>query len=617
MASIAISRIRLFSILRVVAAFILLLGVTARFTAASADPVDLTVTSVEVTQGIQTTTNSIPLVARRSTAVRATIGVAGASSPVSGVTGRLHVFVGGGEVTPTAGLSPINAPFTAPLAPQRQNENDTLNFELISPTSISASTDVDFRVDITPVTGESNTANNSGSANNLTAVTVTTPHIFYTRVNYTPSGLGLPSNSMVQPGVGDAFVRGIYPVDDSDPVLYREGLFPTLPFSQDTDGDGKLDDDGDADALKSLLESCRQLIVMSGLGASSNTFLYGWVAGNPFVGAPTSTGYSQTLQYNGTSRLPGFVATGNTDPVRYQRTFAHELDHNFGDVHNTRLLDQVGWDVGARLPNNPSTNNITGRVKPMTLADIMKAGLLSNQAWIDTITYSQLLSSPILASPLRAPGLSAAPKFARRVAVIQGIFDSSGKRLVSLKPVFRFPWLAQPSALAEEGPFIAQIQTDGGLVISTPFTAGNAEDTSKAVEKFGAFSLMVRVPRKQEIASLQITDGTQVVASLERTAPPKIEVVGPDPGSRIKGKVRIVWKAVDKDSQPADLMYQVAYSWNSGRSWVPLAVDIAGNQNSVVVNTDRLKRSRGEAMIRVFVSDGLNTEFADVGGLTK
>ncbi len=28
--------------------------------------------------------------------------------------------------------------------------------------------------------------------------------------------------------VGDAIIQGIFPVNDGDPNLYREGLFPTL-----------------------------------------------------------------------------------------------------------------------------------------------------------------------------------------------------------------------------------------------------------------------------------------------------------------------------------------------------------------------------------------------------
>lgn len=266
-----------------------------------AQAVDLTVTNIEVTQAIQTTTNTIQLVARRSTAVRATIGVSAASGPVSGVTGRLHVFVTGTEITPAAGVSPINAPFTAPLSPQRANENDTLNFELLAPSGITASTDVDFRVDITPVPGETNTANNSGLVNNLTFVNRTTPSLFFTRINYTPSGLGLSALTDIQTGVGDAFVRGIYPVNDGDPNLYRQGLFPTLTFTED-DGDNVLEPGPEVDKLLSLLASCRQLIVNGGLGATDNTFLYAWLAGNPISG-------------NGWGQVGGRNAFGNTQLI--------------------------------------------------------------------------------------------------------------------------------------------------------------------------------------------------------------------------------------------------------------------------------------------------------------
>lgn len=161
------------------------------------DAVDLSVTNVEVTQGIQTASNGITLVAQRGTAVRATINTNGAAS-VSGITGALHVFVNGAAITPPAGIAPLNAPFTAPATPSRDNENHTLNFELPAPTGITASADVDFRVDITPVAGETNTGNNSGAANNLAFANRITPALYFTRIDWTPSGLGLPALADVQ-----------------------------------------------------------------------------------------------------------------------------------------------------------------------------------------------------------------------------------------------------------------------------------------------------------------------------------------------------------------------------------------------------------------------------------
>src|SRR5262245_51019016 len=86
---------------------VLLIGLLGWLPVGLAYAVDLTVTNIEVTQAIQTTTNTIRLVAQRSTAVRATLVDLDTSGPVPNVTGTLHVFVGGTEITPTAGLAPI------------------------------------------------------------------------------------------------------------------------------------------------------------------------------------------------------------------------------------------------------------------------------------------------------------------------------------------------------------------------------------------------------------------------------------------------------------------------------------------------------------------------------
>jgi hypothetical protein len=572
--------------------------------------VDLAVTNIEVTQAIQTTTNTIQLVAQRSTAVRATVvnldGVA-----VPGVTGSLHVFVNGAEITPGAGVTPINTPFTVPVAPQRANENDRLNFELPAPTGITASTNVTFRVDVPPVPGEINTANNTLTTSALTAVNRTTPSIFFTSINWI--GKGVPDPALIQPGVGDAFVRGIFPVNDGDSKLYQQGLFPSLTFNEDTNNNGILDQKPEGDDLLTLLDSCRQFIVNKGLGATNNTYLYGWIKGNPIDG-------------NGLSELDkfpaAFTAFGNTEPTRYQRTFAHELAHDFNREHNMpeRLLDQVGWDVGARLPNNPAANNTTGRVKPMTLNDIMNPGRLTNQAWVDTITYNALLGSPVLSPSPRDRG----DEPSERVLVVQGIFDPTGSSLLRLKPAFRFPWASQPTlpppAVIEGSTvptgFIAEVIDIAGVVTRVPFGARVADDAGNVA--FGAFEVMVAVPPERQVASLRITDaqGLRTYAAVKRSRPPTITVVEPQPFQQLGRKSDVAWNVKDPDTPASKLLYQIAYSPDGGSSWVPLAVDVPGTAKSLVVDTTEIQQSRGNGVIRVFVSDGLNTAFADVTNLS-
>ena len=585
--------------------FAVVLPVFAPFAAAQ---VDLTVTNVEVTQATQTSTNTIQLVAQRATAVRATIGVTGTAGPVAGVTGQLHVFVNGVEITPVAGVPPINAPMTAPLAPLRANENDTLNFELPAPTGIPASNAVDFRVDITPVPGETNTANNSGSANNLTFADRTTPLLFFTRINYTPSGLGLPADALIQPGVGDAFVRGILPVNDADPNLYRQGLFPSLTFSEDANGDGRLDALGtDGSDLLSLLASCRQLIVNNNMGASDRIFLYGWLAGNPIDG-------------NGLAQVGGRNAFGNSDPIRHQRSYAHELTHNFGFNHINDNIDQVGWDVGARLPNNPAGNNVAGRVKPTTLFDIQVPGLLTPQAWIETAKYNSLLNNPTLTT---APDKG---DFFARVLVVQGIFDPTGTELRQLKPVFRYPWRSRPTVpppppnpgittLQSEGLFSVRVTDVNSNVISVPFNPLVADDPDRVPEeeKPGFFEVMI--PLSNEVALLDITNVNGVrVGGFDRSQPPTIQIVSPLPGATIGRGTKVVWAANDPDTPLSQLLFEVAYSPDNGQSFVPVAVDQTGN--GATFDATQVARGQGTGLIRIFVSDGLNTTFADVAGLS-
>jgi uncharacterized protein (TIGR03437 family) len=570
---------------------------TAVLSTAFAFGIDLTVTNVEVTQATQTTTNTIPLVAQRSTAVRATITVANTGAPVANVSGRLHVFVGGIEITPVAGVLPINAPFTAPLAPQRANENDTLNFELLSPTGITASNTVDFHVDLTAPGGVNVT---SGSANTLTFANRTTPLLFFTRINYTPAGLGLPPLSFVQPGVGNAFVSGILPVNDSDPTLYRQGLFPSLTFTEDSRGVHRLQALGmDGNDLLSLLESCRQLIVNTGVGASDHVFLYAWLAGNPIDG-------------NGLASVGGRVAFGNSDPIRGQRSYAHELTHNFGFNHNNQNLDQVGFDVGSRLPNNPAGNNTNGRVKPTTLFDIQTPGLLTNQAWVTSDKYTTLFNSATLSAP-DAPDSS----FVTSLLVVQGVFDPSGQKLVRLKPVFRYPWLSQPTRTVQTPatappPYSVNVVTAAGTRITVPFTPTVADDPSQEVEGFGTFEVMIPAPA--DIASLNITDraGTLNFGGFQRSATPvTVTITSPPPGAALDP----VTKVVARVSNPSPgALFQAAYSPDGGKSFVPIAVDLTDPNFTFDATT--VPPSAGFGLIRIFAGDGLNTTMMDVGNLT-
>jgi hypothetical protein len=271
--------------------------------------------------------------------------------------------------------------------------------------------------------------------------------------------------------------------------------------------------------------------------------------------------------------------------------------------------------VGGRLPGNPATNNVVGRVRPTTLFDIMVAGLVTNQAWVDVTNYTFFFNHAVFGG---AADTEDQAKPSERVAVIQGIFDPKGERLVSFKPVFRYPWPSQPTSRPRNAQvrYVAEVTDDGGNTTRVQFDATNPEDTKEGREIQGFFEVMVPVPANREIVSVRITDldGRKEFGVQKHSKPPTVRIVSPQPGAQLGEKTEVVWEATDSDTRPDQLMFQVAYSYDGGRSWVPVAVDVRGK--SATFDSTEIPMSDGNGVIRVFVSDGLNTAFAQVEKLT-
>lgn len=554
---------------------------------------DLSVGDIHVSQAVQNDSNSVRFVQQRSTVVRAEVDITGVTFPLFAVDGVLRVYVNGTEITPAAGIPSVNGPIAPPSPFGFEAEGATLNFEIPAPTGIPPSTDVDFFVHLDTIPGEVVTANNTASVENLVFARSCNPTIYYTGVDWVPGGLGLPDPAKIQPGVGDAFVRGIFPFRDGDPDLYTELLAPGIPFSTDDDGDGVIDFSPDGIELLNLLEAWRQLIVLFGYGADDRTFLYGWVRDNPTT-------------VNGLATRPGFAAWGNTQDSRSQRTFAHELGHLLGLPHNTRTVDELGWDVTGRLIDNPTSNGVATRVKGLALNDIMVPAQLTDSAWVDTASYDFFLDHPTLECPV--------PELIPRIALVQGIFDSAGWELLDLNPVFRYPWPSAPTPEErQQGPFLLRLVDEFGQEYLQNFDATMFTEAEEGPETaFGAFQVRVPVDPNARIALMEIYRGEQLLMTRRGSAPPEIEILSPSAGESL-GESTVIEVAIeDPDTAPTDLSMNVAYSHDGGETWVPLQVFVPGDENRFEVDTTRIRRAVGQGMIRVFVSDGTNTSWAEI-----
>ena len=110
-------------------------------------------------------------------------------------------------------------------------------------------------------------------------------------------------------------------------------------------------------------------------------FYYGWVPGS--------------LSYNGQAILNSPVSMGNTQQIRHQRTYAHEVGHNTG-------LNHTSWSILERGVDTEHHLNITEAlpvIKKSDLRNIMDAGLLTDEAWVRDTHYEHFFSHPKFANP--------------------------------------------------------------------------------------------------------------------------------------------------------------------------------------------------------------------------
>lgn len=559
-------------------------------------PMDLAVEEMEISQGILNPSHELPLIANRSTLVRVTIVSSGTDEPVAGVSGRLNAFVNGAAVTPPGGLEPVNDPFTvSPDGGGALSENSTLNFEMIAPTGISTSDDVDFVFEMDHVPGDTDPHNDDFTVSNLEFVSPSPIHIYHVKVRYWPAVQSLFPHELIAQNVGPDFIRATYPINDGAPGLYIDSEIPTINYANSCKGDdmiGKCGGGGpvcspcEIEGLFLVLETCRQLIVNDGMGAQNNTFLYGWLGGNPIEG----NGYASTED-------GGKVAFGNTSSPRFHKTFAHEIGHLIlGRDHTMALTEKQGWDIGSRIDNPNDLFPSTTRLRPAGLHGLMGTAITS-ETWILESEYLALFN----ALPALSDGVVAANSLS-----ISGSFNPEGTQL-QLDPVFRYPWPSQGSPVVKrsDARYVLIMTDEKGERTRRYFSAPMSTEDGRPSEYSGSFSLNVPPPRSPLVA-IEVKDLSEntIFASVRKSKPPRVAIASV-PGKKSE---YLKWRIYDEDTDRAAMMSHVVYSVDDGRSFRPLGVRITQD----FIRVDEAVRNKGRSvMYRVFVSDGFTTAFAD------
>ncbi|MBL9121765.1 MAG: hypothetical protein JNL80_17810 [Phycisphaerae bacterium] len=572
---------------------------------ASASAVDLTVSSVEVNQAINS--GSMTLVAKNATVVRVKVGVAGSAAAVPNVDAELRIYANGVEI-PGSPFFSSNGPITAPLAPNLANENDTLNFLCVPPQS----GDVDFVVIVNPLHKvlETNYSNNSGQLLDKNFVCRKMVELAYVSVNYTPGG-GEPPLWMIEPGVGDAFLRGIYKTGDWN---YHRSPLGALTWNSNINSSNN--------TLLSTLNDIRNITIPAA-GYPKPEFIYGWLPGNPYSGNGQAIG------------IPGAAAFGNSEENRFQRTFAHEVGHLWGQQHNSSSIATIGFDVvnGLKDPLNLAS------VMPTSKKDVMFAGLLTNEAWVAAVTFNDCIGDSRAACAAAGGegegegGASDAASSAGTSGEMQCIRLAGeyhrARGVMTLQPSLRLdsalPTVNDPMGDAEVRAYSAAGRLLSKLRIRTDSLMESCAGTGQ-LERTPVYVTLPESIASQWIARVEIRDvksgallarqlrsPNAPVASIMSIAPTGVIDAGgplPDdkPGEALAGEVEVAWAASDADGDRMEAA--LLYSPDGGTAWYPVVVSQrvgTGTEERTRFSTANLPQSVGpNGRLKLRVSDGLN-----------
>ena len=556
----------------------------------SAQTLDVLISTVQVNQAIQN--GATTLIGDKTAIVRAVVRLVNDPGTPVLVDGLLRVYDDGVEIEGSPFFSD-NGPMQIIQPANLGVLDQTLNFTFIPPVSDNVTVAVEVNPPGPNQVAEANPANNINTQGPFEFIALGVPDMAYAPIDYRPSGGPTPNppdNELIKPGVGDNFIQGAYPVPDWD---YRRIDAPTKLWTQSLSGSGS--------SLNNSLTADLNLMV------PKPEYIYGWVPGS--------------LPYNGQAIINGVASMGNTQPIRHQRTFAHELGHCTGLFHINSTSGLFGVDVEHHL----AITQALPKIKPPSAFDIMVAGLLTNQAWVYLPNYNHFINLPKF-----QPGADAATLADDEPNLyVAGVWNSA-TGAVEMTDVVVLPSGRQSVSAPGGSEVMVRAFAGGAMVRELAVATVSSPDCADSPQGVTELGFQVHLPLRGEngmpVDQVVISQGgarrldTRV---LERSAhAPQVAFTSPASAQLDGQQLTVAWEGSDADGD--ELTYYLRYS-RDGVQFSPLHTST--HDTSFEVDLGQLPALvDGQGFFELFASDGLNTtvvrtdallnppSFAGVGG---
>lgn len=508
--------------------------------------VDFVVSGLEITQSVQTTNNTVPLVAGRSTVVRVF------AQTVVGTPANVAVSIT--AVRNAASLGTVTVgPQLVPLSPSRADYASTFNVTLPSDWT-SGNVQLIATVDSTGLVPETSEGNNSLSAN-VVFNTVPTLDVKIVPITYTHTPNGQTYPGQIVDHISDWIMRA-YPIHDIN-ISYRS---PSYNFTGNLAG-------GSADWTALLY----QVTDLWSLEAAPGQVYYASI--------PISNGNSQWffsgiagIGWLGSWRTSVGLDLGANDDSGILA--GHEIGHNMGRSHapcgvsNPDPLypyaDGSIGEYGLDIPFN-------ALLSPATYKDMMS---YCSPEWVSNYTYQALYNDQV------ANG-SIAPLEPTESLFVRVRFDEAG--VATLMPTYGLD--IAPTAEFANGDYVIELlNQDGDVLTVHDVTMVEASEPGISVQ-----AIRAKIPMPTEpITAVRLVHNGTVMAERTLAAANEEQTV-----LVVNRTAEFAYLSWGDSTMPA----LVRYTADDGATWTVLGLDVLGGQLVVDVNTLAGENGRFEVIL--------------------